>query len=98
MNQLTYTEIGKMLDANWETYRKMIISIDVTPVDEMHIRDICISIIMSKDNHSRGGSFVEAVLNNDLSRAISYADTHCRRALSLFVYIKEYVIGARLTI
>jgi hypothetical protein len=98
MNHFTYAEIGNTLDKKWETYRKMITSIDDTPVDEIHIRDICISIIMSKDNHSRGGSFVEAVLNNDLSRAISYADTDCRRALALFVYVKEYVTGARLTI
>lgn len=42
-----------------------------------HIVDIIVSVMMTRDDVMKGGSFVEAICNNDLRGAISRADGDC---------------------
>lgn len=42
-----------------------------------HIIEIMISVMMSRDNLIQGGSFVQAVVDNDLRKAVSRADKEC---------------------
>lgn len=49
-----------------------------------HIINIMVSIMATRDESSyRGGSFVEAVVANDLYNAMRKADTECRDSLFL---------------
>ena len=42
-----------------------------------HIIDIMVSIMMTRDKVMEGGSFVQAICNNNLKECVSYADSEC---------------------
>jgi hypothetical protein len=48
-----------------------------------HINDVMISIMYTRDKIQIGGSFVEAVCNNNLHDAISRADKTCTEYIRL---------------
>jgi len=55
-----------------------------------HIIDIMASVMMTRDNFLQGGSFVQAVIENDLYLAISRGDVECQKNLKLIVAAKHY--------
>lgn len=59
-------------------------------VDE-HVINIGTSILMTRDGELIGGSFVQAVLRNDLEDAVNVADNTCINYLRFFVGIKNNV-------
>ena len=48
-----------------------------------HIIEIMISVMMTRDNLIQGGSFVQAVVNNDLRKAVTRADKECTAHLKI---------------
>lgn len=63
----------------------------VTNIPSPHIVQIVASVMMTRDEVGYpGGSFVQAVVNNDLVGAISRADTECAKHLKLIVSAKEF--------
>jgi hypothetical protein len=50
-----------------------------------HIIDVMASAMMTRDNVMQGGSFVQAVVKNDLAEAISRADNECQANLRIIV-------------
>jgi len=42
-----------------------------------HIIDIIVSVMMTRDNVQQGGSFAQAVIDNDLYTALTRADEDC---------------------
>ena len=65
------------MDNQREIYRKAVI--DWLTRNEYtaseHITDIIISVLMTRDKVLIGGSFAQAVCNNDLREAVNRADT-----------------------
>jgi hypothetical protein len=60
-----------------------------TDVSE-HIIDVMVSIMCTRDKTSHaGGSFVQAVVNNNLYLALSRADADCRNNIYLLAMCKE---------
>ena len=55
-----------------------------------HIIDVMISTMMTKDSVLHGGSFVQAVVNNDLRDAISRADTECLKHLRIITLCANF--------
>jgi CMP-2-keto-3-deoxyoctulosonic acid synthetase len=55
-----------------------------------HIIDIMVSVCMTRDNHKAGGSFVQAVVNNNLHEAISRADQECLKNLRIITLTRHY--------
>ena len=56
-----------------------------------HIINISISIINTRDKSGPiGGGFVQAIVDNDLSNALSRADDTSFNAIKFFTYIKDY--------
>ena len=55
-----------------------------------HIIDVMISAMMTKDSVLHGGSFVQAVVNNDLRDAISRADTECLKQLRIITLCANF--------
>lgn len=54
-----------------------------------HIIDIMISVMMTRDNVLQGGSFVQAVVANDLRGAVTRADSDCINHLKLICLAKS---------
>jgi hypothetical protein len=48
-----------------------------------HIIDVMISVMMTRDNVLQGGSFVQAIVGNNLREAISRADDDCSNNLKI---------------
>ena len=69
-----------------------LISNNCTSLVELdHITNLCMSIVNTRDNVMRGGSFVQAICNNDLQGAIQRADSTTINALRLFVNVYLYL-------
>ena len=58
-------------------------------ISSSHIIDICSSVMMTRDGVLFGGSFVQAVVDNDLTKALAYADTECRNNLLTITMARE---------
>jgi hypothetical protein len=72
-----------------ERATKFAIEYGFTDVSE-HIIDVMVSIMCTRDKTSHaGGSFVKAVVNNDLYAALSKADADCRNNIYLLTMCKE---------
>ena len=55
-----------------------------------HIIDVMISVMMTRDNIQQGGSFVQAVVANNLKEAISRADTECGNQLRIITLCANF--------
>lgn len=54
-----------------------------------HITDIIASVMMTRDNFLTGGSFAQAVVNNDLRGVIRYGDEDCLKNIRLIFMAYE---------
>lgn len=68
-----------------ETYKKSVLKFAEGWKSELtdHQVDVMISLMLHRDKIQTGGSFVEAVANNDLYNAISRADSENLKNLKL---------------
>jgi hypothetical protein len=55
-----------------------------------HIIDVMISVMMTRDKVLQGGSFVQAVVANDLKESISRADTDCSKNLRIITLCSNF--------
>ena len=60
-----------------------------TEVSE-HIIDVMISVMMTRDNVLQGGSFVQAVVANNLRDSISKADNECSKQLRIITLCANF--------
>jgi hypothetical protein len=58
-------------------------------VDEQHAIDVAASVLMTRDGVLQGGSFVQAIIDNNLREAINRADDTCIKYLKFFVAINH---------
>jgi hypothetical protein len=59
--------------------------------DYVHILQLASSVMLTRDKIQRGGSFVQAIVDNDLSSAFNRADTVAETAIKFFVYCNNHV-------
>jgi hypothetical protein len=59
-------------------------------VEDSHIFSVVASVMMTRDKFQAGGSFVQAVVNNNLWEAINRADTECLKHIKVIVAAREY--------
>jgi hypothetical protein len=77
------------MDNNWQetrdSYRQAVVHFLNRYNEEVseHIIDVMISVMMTRDNVLQGGSFVQAVVANNLKESISRADTECGKHLRI---------------
>lgn len=55
----------------------------------VHITDLASSVMMTRDKYMMGGSFVQAIVDNDLEQAISRADNTAIKGLKTFAAVKR---------
>lgn len=69
--------------------RNTVIGFDsMSDEDREHVYELGASIVYTKFNIMQGGSFIQAVVDNNLERAISTADRVAIRCIKLLVLIK----------
>jgi hypothetical protein len=56
-------------------------------VEDQHAIDVAASVLMTRDKVMMGGSFVQAVVDNNLREAINRADDTCIKYLKFFSII-----------
>jgi len=54
-----------------------------------HIIDIIVSVMMTRDNVQQGGSFVQAVVDNDLYTALTRADEDCLSNIKIITMARK---------
>ena len=84
------------MDNNWQEtrdkYRAAVVHFANrynTEVSE-HIIDVMISVMMTRDNVLQGGSFVQAVVANNLRDAVSKADNECSKQLRIITLCANF--------
>ncbi len=55
--------------------------------DEQHAIDVAASVLMTRDKVQMGGSFAQAIVDNNLREAINRADDICIKYLRFFSII-----------
>lgn len=84
------------MDNNWQEtrdqYRAAVVHFANRYNEQVseHIIDVMISTMMTRDNVLQGGSFVQAVVGNNLKEAISRADTECGKHLRIITLCANF--------
>lgn len=64
---------------------------ELTQEDYLHVVSVGASVMMTRDGVLPGGSFVQAVCDNDLYGSLSRADSVCERSIKFFAYINKHI-------
>ena len=68
------------------------ISVTLTEEEMNHVIDVGTSVLQTRDGGIQGGSFVQAVVNNDLSGTYNRADSINKRFIPFYIILKDHVI------
>lgn len=81
-----------MQDAEYSKYIDLAIKFSKSYRVEVsdHILDIMASVMMTRDKVRQGGSFSQAVVNNDLFKAVSFADQEVMENIRIIVLAYQY--------
>ena len=84
------------MENNWEETRnkyRMAVVHFVNRYNEQvseHVIDVMISVMMTRDNVLQGGSFVQAIVGNNLKEAINRADDDCSKKLKIITICSQH--------
>ena len=84
------------MDNNWQetrdSYRQAVVHFLNRYNEEVseHIIDVMISVMMTRDNVLQGGSFVQAVVGNNLKETISRADADCSKNIRIITICSQH--------
>jgi len=57
-----------------------------------HVMSVGVSVLETRDGGTPGGSFVQAIVHNDLSGSYTRADSTNRRVIPFYITLKDHVI------
>ena len=66
-------------------------AVTLTEEEMNHVINIGTSILQTRDGGIQGGSFVQAVVDNDLSRTYNRADSINRKVIPFYIILKDHV-------
>ena len=90
MNELSsFEKYGEMAKSYMTKNREWMGLKDLSESEFTHVCEIARSILLSRDGILKGGSFVQAIINNDLRGAVNYADATCAKAIKSFVVLYQ---------
>lgn len=72
-------------------YRPDLTSIPFTEEEISHVISVGVSVLQTRDGGVPGGSFVQAVVQNDLSGSYNRADSTNRRVIPFYIALKDQV-------
>jgi len=66
-------------------------AVTLTEEEMNHVINIGTSILQTRDGGIQGGSFVQAVVDNDLSRTYNRADSVNKRVIPFYIILLNHV-------
>lgn len=67
-------------------------AVSLSPQEMEHVLNIGLSVLQTRDGGIPGGSFVQAIVNNDLSGAFGRADSTNLKSIPFYIDLKDHVI------
>lgn len=68
------------------------ISATLTEEEMNHVIDVGTSVLQTRDGGIQGGGFVQAVVDNDLTRTYNRADSINRRVIPFYIILLNHVL------
>ena len=66
-------------------------SVTLTEEEMNHVIDVGTSVLQTRDGGIPGGSFVQAIVKNDLSGSHTRADSTNRKVIPFYIILKDHV-------
>jgi hypothetical protein len=66
-------------------------SVTLTEEEMNHVIDVGTSVLQTRDGGIPGGSFVQAIVKNDLSGSYNRADSTNRKVILFYIILKDHV-------
>jgi hypothetical protein len=66
-------------------------SVTLTEEQMDHVKSVGVSVLQTRDGGIPGGSFVQAIVKNDLSGSFSRADSTNRKVIPFYIILKDHV-------
>ena len=63
----------------------------LTDEEISHITSVGVSVLQTRDGGVPGGSFVQAIVQNDLSGSYNRADSTNRKVIPFYIILKDHV-------
>ena len=63
----------------------------LTDEEISHVTSVGVSVLQTRDGGIPGGSFVQAIVKNDLSGSYNRADSTNRKVIPFYIYLKDHV-------
>ena len=63
----------------------------LTEEEISHITSVGVSVLQTRDGGVPGGSFVQAIVQNDLSGSYNRADSTNRKVIPFYIILKDHV-------
>jgi hypothetical protein len=79
------------VEKSYNAYYHSFFTTPLAKENEDHIKNLAISVLMTRDKVQIGGGFVSAIVNNDLIEAVSRADSSAILGLRFFVHCVQFV-------
>ena len=68
------------------------ISVTLTEEEMNHVINVGVSVLQTRDGGIQGGSFVQAVVDNDLTRTYNRADSVNKRVIPFYIILLNHVL------
>ena len=65
--------------------------VTLTTEEENHVISVGVSVLQTRDGGIPGGSFVQAIVKNDLSGSYNRADSTNSRVIPFYIILKDHV-------
>jgi hypothetical protein len=66
-------------------------SVTLTEEEINHVTSVGVSVLQTRDGGIPGGSFVQAIVKNDLSGSYNRADSTNRKVIPFYIILKDHV-------
>ena len=66
-------------------------SVTLTEEQMDHVKSVGVSVLQTRDGGIPGGSFVQAIVKNDLSGSYTRADSTSRKVIPFYIILKDHV-------
>ena len=66
-------------------------SVTLTEEEISHVTSVGVSVLQTRDGGIPGGSFVQAIVKNDLSGSYTRADSTNRKVIPFYIILKDHV-------
>ena len=82
----------KRVEKEFDQWYGTQIPVTLTEEEMSHVIDVGVSVLQTRDGGIQGGSFVQAVVDNDLSRTYNRADSTNKKVIPFYIILLNHVL------